>query len=158
MLSDLDPDSVVLVAVITRPEDLAVARDEGWYRLPEQQAARLPSPDVLAFYQTAAFGDERWSVRYAALVRGRELALRRELLPGETGHPRAEQAYLKLQLGPLERLPWPIVNLRWHHFTFLVTTGAHLLAARTIHDLVPSQAERELLWLRDGLGDEDVGT
>ena len=35
---------VVLVAVITRPEDLALARDAGWYRLPEPQAARLPSP------------------------------------------------------------------------------------------------------------------
>ena len=155
MLNDLDPDAVVLVAVITRPEDLALARDAGWYRLPEPQAARLPFPDVLAFYQTAAFGDERWSVRYAAPVRGRELVLRRDLLPGETGHPRAGQAYLKLQLGPLEMLPRPIVNPRWHHFTFLVTTGARLLAARIIHDLVPSQAEHELLWMR---GEEGLNT
>jgi len=155
MLSDLDPDAVVLVAVITRPEDLALARDAGWYRLPEPQAARLPFPDVLAFYQTAAFGAERWSVRYAAPVRGRELVLRRDLLPGETGHPRAGQAYLKLQLGPLELLPRPIANPSWHHFTFLVTTGARLLAARIIHDLVPSQAEHELLWLR---GDEGLNT
>lgn len=146
MLNDLDPDAVVLVAVITRPEDLAAARDEGWYRLPERQAARLPFPDVLAFYQTAAFGDERWSVRYAAPVRGRELVLRRDLLPGEAGHPRARQAYLKLQLGTLEKLPRPIVNPRWHHFTFLVTTGARLLAARTIRDLVPSRPEHESLW------------
>jgi hypothetical protein len=155
MLSDLDPDAVVLVAVITRPEDLALARDAGWYRLPEPQAARLPFPDVLAFYQTAAFGDERWSVRYAAPVRGRELVLRRDLLPGETGHPRAGQAYLKLQLGPLEMLPRPIVNPRWHHFTFLVTTGARLLAAHIVHDLVPSQAEHELLWMR---GEEGLNT
>ena len=29
---------------------------------------------------------------------------RRDLLPDEPDHPRADQAYYKLQLGPLERL------------------------------------------------------
>lgn len=151
MLADLEPDAVVLIAVVSQPEDLALAREQGWYRLPERQAARLPRPDVVAFYQTAAFGAERWSIRYAAPVRGHELALRRDLLPAEAGHPRAGQAYLKLQLGPLEDLPRPIFSPRWHHFTFLVTTGERLLTARIVHDLVPSQAEHDLLWLRDEL-------
>ncbi len=147
---EIESDSVVLIAVVPRPSDLALARDRGWYRLPEAQAARLPWPDILAFYQTAAFGTERWSVRYIAPVRGHELAVRRALLPGEPDHPRADGRYVTLQLGPLVVLPEPIVATGWRRVTFLVTTGARLLAARNLHDLVPSPAEHALLWLREG--------
>jgi hypothetical protein len=143
------PEHIVLIAVITRPLDLVIAREQHWYRLPAREAERLPCPDIVAFYQTAAFGPERWSVRTIAPVRGHELVRRRELLPDEAGHPRAGQRYLKLQLGPLVALPRPLVSPRWHRLTFLLTTGARLLAARDVPALVPDPAERELLWRPD---------
>ncbi len=34
------PEDRVLVAVITRPEDFQVVRDQGWYRVPEKKAPR----------------------------------------------------------------------------------------------------------------------
>jgi hypothetical protein len=146
----IEPDAVVLVAVIAHPRDLTIAREQGWYRLPEAQAARLPWPEWLAFYQTAAFGPERWSVRYIAPVRGRELAVRRDLLPAESAHPRSSRRYVIAELGPLLVLPRPIVSERWRRVTFLVTNGARLLTARDLRGLVPDAAEHAVLWGREG--------
>ena len=70
---------------------------------PRRQTNRITWP----FYFTRAFGDERWAIHCYAPVRGHELARRRDLLPDEADHPRADQA--NYQLGPLERLDPPIV-------------------------------------------------
>src|SRR5687767_2283840 len=101
MSLSIDPDAIVLIAIITRPLDLPLPRDAHWYRLPLAHARRILIPAVLALYQTAAFGAERWSVRFFAPVRGHELTTRRDLLPAEPNHPRADQPYLEFQLGPL---------------------------------------------------------
>jgi hypothetical protein len=52
----------------------------------------------------------------------------------------------KIQLGPLEPLPRPIVASTWKRLTFLYTTGERLLAARTLDDLVLHSEERTMLW------------
>ena len=90
------------------PRDLEIARLLGWYRIPLRSAPKVIAVDYLAFYQTAAFGDERWCIRYVAPVRGHELATRRELLRDEPDHPHADQEYFKVQLGPLLALPQPV--------------------------------------------------
>lgn len=38
--SQVHPDDRVLVAVMSRPRDLAIAREQGWYRMPEERASR----------------------------------------------------------------------------------------------------------------------
>ncbi len=140
-------DDLVLVAVVNRPRDLEIARVLGWYRIPLQRAPKTVRVDWLAFYQTAAFGEERWSVRYLAPVRGHELVRRIDLLQDEQDHPRAMDPYYKIELGPLQRLPNPIRADRWRRFTFLYTTGERLLAARRLKDLtVPPSKTRDLLW------------
>jgi len=48
---------------------------------------------VIDFYLTKPFGVEAFSIRWYAQVRGHELVTRRDLLPDEPGHPRAEQRY-----------------------------------------------------------------
>ena len=74
------PESLILVAVMTQPRDLEIARVLGWYRIPLRSAPRVISVDYLAFYHTAAFGDLRWQVKYLAPVRGHELTTRAELM------------------------------------------------------------------------------
>jgi hypothetical protein len=149
------PEDLVLVAVMNKPRDLQIARLFGWYRIPLQTAPKTVCVDWLAFYQTKAFGDERWSVRYAAAVRGHELVTRAELLRDEPEHLRADEPYYKLQVGPLQELSHPIHSRRWRRFTFLYTTGERLLKATDLKELrLPSSRERDLLWrvLRDRNG------
>lgn len=142
----IHPTSLVLVAVVNNPRDLEIARLLGWYRIPLRTAPKVIGVDYLAFYQTGAFGDEKWRIQFIAEVRGHELTTRAELLKTEPDHPRAKEEYYKIQLGPLERLHEPILAGTWRRITFLYTTGEYLLQAKTVNDLVVQSDERQLLW------------
>jgi hypothetical protein len=138
--------SLVLVAVINNARDMEIARLLGWYRIPLRTAPKVIAVDYLAFYQTGAFGDEKWCIQYIAPVRGHELTTRQELLKTEPDHPRAHDEYYKVQIGPLERLVKPILAEAWRRITFLYTTGEYLIRAKTINELVVESDERQLLW------------
>jgi hypothetical protein len=142
----IHPTSLVLVAVVNNPRDLEIARLLGWYRIPLRTAPKVVAVDYLAFYQTGAFGDEKWRIEHIAPVRGHELTTRGELLQTEPDHPRAKEEYYKIQLGPLERLTQPILAETWRRITFLYTTGEYLLGASSVNDLVVKSDERQLLW------------
>ncbi|OGO13466.1 MAG: hypothetical protein A2029_00955 [Chloroflexi bacterium RBG_19FT_COMBO_47_9] len=142
----IQPTSLVLVAIVNNPRDLEIARLLGWYRIPLRTAPKVIAVDYLAFYQTGAFGDEKWRIQYIAPVRGHELTTRAELLKNESDHPRAREEYYKVQLGALERLPQAIRAESWRRITFLYTTGEYLLRATSVNDLVVQSDERQLLW------------
>jgi hypothetical protein len=143
--------SLVLVAVVTDRRDLEIARLLGWYRIPLRTAPKVVAVDYLAFYQTGTFEQDKWRIQYIAPVRGHELTTRGELLHDELDHPRAREEYYKIQIGPLEALPRPILAGKWRRVTFLYTTGEYLLNAKTVNDLVIQSEERQVLWraLRD---------
>lgn len=147
MLGFFPPDtSLVLVAVITSPDDLEIARVLGWYRIPIRSAPRVVAVDYIAFYQTAAFKEAKWQIKYVAAVKGHELTTRAELLQSQVDHPRADQEYFKIQLGPLTALPKPIPAGKWRRITFFYTTGEYLSKANTVNDLVVASNERKTLW------------
>ena len=139
-------ESLVLVAVMNDPRDLEIARLLGWYRIPLRSAPKVVAVDFIAFYQTAAFGDERWRIQFIAPVKGHELTTRIELLQDEPDHPHARQEYFKIQLGALQSLAQPILAEGWRRITFFYTTGEHLLSAHTLRDLIVQSEERQLLW------------
>ena len=134
-LEDIDPGARVLVAVVTMPRDMAAARGGGWYRVPLARAPRALQAEYLAFYQTAAFGEERWAVRYLAAVRAVGVATRAALLPEEAGHPRAAERYYRFALGPLLALPVPLPSRALRRITFIPTTLGQLLRARDVAEL-----------------------
>ena len=140
------PSSLILVAIVNEPRDLEIARLLGWYRIPLRSAPKVIAVDYLAFYQTAAFGDDKWRIQYVAPVCGHELTTRSELLQDEPNHPHAQHEYFKIQVGPLVTLPQPIPADKWRRITFLYTTGEYLLRARSVNDLVVADEERSLLW------------
>jgi hypothetical protein len=142
----VEPTSLILVTVINNPRDLEIARVLGWYRIPLKTAPKVVAVDYLAFYQTSAFGDEKWRISYTAQVCGYELTTRKELLRDEPDHPNAQHEYFKLQLGTLERLTSPIPAHKWRRITFFYTTGEYLLRAKSIDDLVVQSSERQILW------------
>jgi hypothetical protein len=147
VITMIQPTSLVLVAVVNNPRDLEIARLLGWYRIPLRTAPKIVAVDFLAFYQTGAFEDEKWRIQYIAPVKGHELTTRAELLKTEPDHPRAKEEYYKIQIGPLERLPLPILAETWRRITFLYTTGEYLLRATAVNDLVVQSDERQVLWL-----------
>lgn len=131
----MHPEDRVLVAVMSQPRDFEIARDQGWYRVPEDRSPRGAHFEYVAFYFTASFGDLAWAVHYYARRLGHELVTRRELLPAEPDHPRAADPYLKLQLGPLVRREPPIVSQRWRRISFIHSTWDRFQAAQEINDL-----------------------
>ncbi len=143
---ELFPEAIVLVAVVRSPRDWRWIQETRAYRIPLRHAPPLaPFVDFVAFYYTAAFGPERWSIRHYAPLRGYELVRRRDLFPEEPDHPRAEALYYLLQLGPIQPLPRPVASRRWHRFTFLLTTGERLLQASDLSELPLEGIERQLL-------------
>jgi hypothetical protein len=133
-MESIQEDDLVLVAILPEPRDLEIARVLGWYRVPLKSAPKSPYVDWLAFYLPAAFGELRWSIRYAARCLGVEMVRRLDLLREET-HPRAWDPYLKFQLGPVFELERPIPARRWTRFTFIYTTGERLLKAKELREI-----------------------
>ena len=132
---DANPDARVLVAVINNRRDWEIACTDGWYRIPLKHAPGPFQADYLAFYQTKIFGRERWAVNYYARVLAWRVVKRRELFPDEPWHPRAEDDYYRVELGPLQRLARPVASRRLRRVTFIATTLGKLLNAQEINDL-----------------------
>lgn len=125
----------VLVVVVNNAIDLSRARDEGWYRLPVAHAPAQIGCEALALYQTGVFGDAGRQVRWWARVLRVGLGQRRELIPSEITHPRAETLYYCFSLGPLRSLPRAVPGRRWRRVTFIPTTWGQLLAAEDVTQL-----------------------
>jgi hypothetical protein len=129
------PEDRVLVAYVPSPEDFDIVRHEGWYRIPQRFAPKGLHAEYLAFYFGSKFGEEKWAIHYYARRAGHELVRRRDLLPDQPDHPRADEIYYKVQLDPLQKLAQPIVSLRWRRVTFIHTTWDRFQDATEINDL-----------------------
>ncbi len=129
-----DNENLVLVGVVKRKKDLEIVSNKHWYRIPSKYAPKRKA-DFLALYQTRVFGKEGKSINYYAPIHHSSLASRRKLLPEEESHPRADQAYHKLHLGPLKELPRKIRNESRRRISFGFTTLAKLLKSREISQL-----------------------
>lgn len=139
--------ALILIGVMPQPRDLEIARLLGWYRIPLRFAPKVVNVDFLAFYQTSAYGEEmRWQIRYFAEVLGQELTTRADLFHDDPKHPRANEEYYKIQLGPIQELAHPIRAEKWKRITFLYTTGELFARAKTGNDLVVRSEERQVLW------------
>lgn len=143
----MNPDEGVLVVLLNNRRDWELVEREHWYRIPVRHAPRFFSgAQYLAFYLSLAFGESKWAIHDYAPVRGHELARRRDLIPGEDAHPRAEELYYKIQLGPLQTLEPPIRSKRGRRILFLWTTWAKFTMAREINDLFLKGPAQDKLW------------
>lgn len=129
------PEDRVLVAYMPHPDDFSLAQREGWYRIPQKHAPKGLHAEYIAFYFGQRFGDMKWAIHYYARRTGHELTTRALLLPDEPDHPRANDFYYKVQLGPLQRLERPIISLRWRRVTFVHTTWDRFQDATELNDL-----------------------
>lgn len=152
----------VLVAVLNNNEDLRRAASEGWYRIPQRRAPRRIGADYLAFYQTGAFRrsaaenapdamegeveSAAQAITWYAATRRYQLLTRRMILPGEPNHPRADDYYYRVELGPLQRLVQPVPAATFHRVTFIHTTLDALLHAADVVELFRKDDPFDTLW------------
>ncbi len=129
------PEDRVLVGVINRRRDFDLLCRELWYRVPIMSAPLCIDTDYVAFYLSRAFKDANGSINYFARRTGFELARRRDLLPAESAHPRADDLYFKLQFRVLEQRPAPITNPTRRVIAFIYTTGERFSRASTVSEL-----------------------
>ncbi|MBN1202761.1 MAG: hypothetical protein JXJ20_12985 [Anaerolineae bacterium] len=134
------PEDRVLVGVINRKRDLDKARYEHWYRVPQGKASTGIHAEYIAFYLSRAFKELNGGIHYYARRTGIELACRRDLLPEEADHPRADHLYHRLQLGELRRKDPPILNPTRRPVAFIYTTWDRFTEAKELADLY-SQAD-----------------
>jgi hypothetical protein len=137
----------VLVAVMNNARDFAIVREQGWYRIPVKRAPKRVGADYLALYCTGAFPEElRHRVTFYAPIRAYRLTTRLELLPGESDHPRAQDRYFRIELGPLQRLDRPIGSQKLRRITFIATTLTRLLNADDITELWNKGRSHDEMW------------
>jgi len=130
------PEDRVLVGVINRKRDLLAARDEHWYRIPQDRlAGHRVNAEYVAFFLSRGFGAKNGGIHYYAERKGLELAYRRDLLPDEANHARAEARYYKVGLGELIPKAPPIVNPTRRPISFIFTTWDRFVHARAVRDL-----------------------
>jgi hypothetical protein len=125
----------VLVGVINRKRDLETVLRERWYRIPQQQMKRGINAEYIAFFLSKAFGERNGGIHYFADRKGVELLYRRDLLPQEPNHPRANEAYYKIQLGIIHSKVPPVLNTSRRTLSFVYTTWDRFVNATQIRDL-----------------------
>jgi hypothetical protein len=136
-----EEEEVVLIGVINRKRDLERAINEHWYRVPRAKMEHYLEPAYIAFYLSRAFKERNGGIYYYAKIKGHELVRRRDLLPEQPDHPRADHVYYRLALGPVEEKSPPILNPSGRPISFIYTSWARFESARTIGDLKPAPDE-----------------
>lgn len=124
----------VLVGVLKDKRDFDILSAEKWYRIP---LSRAPARrfNYLAFYQPALFGRLGRCIQYYARVLDYRIVRRKDLLPNESNHPRAQNYYLRFRVGKVKKLSRPIRNAASRRVSFGFTTLDDLLKSKNILQL-----------------------
>lgn len=140
----------VLIAIMNNALDMAIARDQHWYRIPVSSVENLLKecwpPQWLAFYQTKEFGGEAHAVNYYGQVLDHYQVFRWQLFPSDPKDEKGLRRYYKLVLAPLKRLPHPIFSRRRRRIVFIPTTLEKFTAAAEINDLYADSPLEDRLW------------
>jgi hypothetical protein len=129
------PDDRVLVGVINRKRDLMYAQNDHWYRVPQKQFPHGLQAEYVALFLSKAFKERNGGIYYFALWRGIELVHRKDLLPNEADHARADEVYYKIQLGDLKEKDPPVLNPTRRTVSFIYTTWDRFVHAQQVSDL-----------------------
>lgn len=134
----------VLVGVVKDRRDLGALLAQKWYRIPVKRAPRRKFK-YLAFYQPAGFGRRGKAIRYYARVLSQRTIRRKDLLPDEPHHPRADDYYFVFRVDNIAKLSRPIRNVAPRRMSFGFTTLRRLLKSRNILELYDIAPTEEIL-------------
>jgi len=143
----METNNLVLIAIVNNSRDLNIAFTNGWYRMPFKSAPKeLENVKYIAFYQTKAFEDQKWSINYWAEVKSCKVVKRSELLPYELDHPKANEDYYKIEIGELKKLSKPIVGKKGRRLVFTITTLEKFKNAHEISDIYDDNSPKDKPW------------
>ncbi len=137
--------------------DWAIARNQGIYRIPVRMAppmVRTGEITHIAFYQPKAFGVEGFTIRWYAPVSSLMIRKRKEILPDQPHHPKANVDYYVIGCKDLQPLPRIIPSRKPRRLLFIPTTEEKLFTAPEINFLFNDSPLEELMWeelLRAGI-------
>jgi very-short-patch-repair endonuclease len=146
-----------LIALLKYENDLEIALKQKWYRIPVKTAPKMVRDErlkYLALYQPKAFKENAFQIRWVGEVRDISIVKRKELLPEETGHPRSEEDYYRIELTELHPLSHPIISQRKRRMLFITTTFGRFQQAHEINDLFFESPIEERMW--DALKKESI--
>lgn len=144
-----EPAKDTLVAILKFKEDLEIAKQAHWYRIPVRTAPNMVrdgSLRYLALYQPKAFAPRAFQIAWYAKVAHVGIAKRVELLPDAPRHPRAHDDYYKIEISRLRELPTPVISRKRRRIIFITTTYGRFRRAREINDLFWESPIEEQLW------------
>jgi len=124
-------EPVALIGILKDRRDLGLLLHRRWYRIPLAHAPRRRFSH-LAFYQPAGFGKRGKAIRYLAPVLGKMVARRRDLIPDEPDHRRANDRYVVYRVGKPLKLPEPVRNISLRRVTFAYTALRRLFESHDV--------------------------
>ncbi len=128
------PRPDVLVGVLKTKRDRGILLEEKWYRIPLEHAPRR-KPKFLAFYQGTVFRKNGKKIELYARIKYWRLKKRKEILPDEKKHPRANKLYLQFFLSRISKLRKPVLNRGRVRISFGFTSLVKLRQCRNIRGL-----------------------
>lgn len=137
-------DKSVLVGVIKDKRDLGALLTKRWYRIPVLYAPKRKFK-YLAFYQPAGFASQGKQILYYARILNQHMARRRDLLPDEPDHPRANDQYFLFRVDKVKKLSRPIRNKIPRRIYFGFTTLGRLRKSQNILELYDVTPTEEML-------------
>ena len=140
-----------LVAIINNRQDLSIALNQNWYRIPVQTqitplSVREKKLKYIAFYQTSKFGKDAFTIKWFAKVTRISIVKRKQLLPEEPRNPKSENDYYKIEFYNCEQLENPVVSSRHRRMLFVNTTYQRLFYSKEFNDLFIESPIEENLW------------
>ena len=130
----MEKNNTVLIGVVNRKKDLDILLKKKWYRIPVKHAP-VKKASHLALYQTSVFGRQGKRITYYAKIKSIKTVKRKTLLPEEKNHPRKNELYLKLILGPIQKLSRSILNRGRIRITFGFTVLSKLKSSHDVYQL-----------------------
>lgn len=140
----------VLIALLKEKDDQYYADVEHWYRIPTSTKqvplmVRNKSIKYIAFWFPKIYENDKWSVQYYAEVKNISIVKGKDI-KYQTGHPKANKEYYKIEFDRVEELPNPIYSKRGRRILFITTTQEHLKTAQELNDLFYESPLEEKLW------------
>jgi very-short-patch-repair endonuclease len=136
----------VLIAILNNPIDLAILRDQGWYRIPVDSAPKRFPPETIAFYQTKLFKDEAYRILYYGDVSEITQVTRKDLFPEEPENVKTSRSYFKINIKELNKLETPIISHRPRRIVFIPTTRNKFEDAKIVNDLFDASPLEDKMW------------
>lgn len=135
-----------LVVLVNNRRDWQRVTHDGWYRIPVKHAPTPLAAECLAFFFTKVFGTQAHHVWYYAPVLRYRIVTRRALLPEEADHPRADERYVRIDVGTVAPLPRAIPSRSLRRVTFIPTTWERLCSVDDVAALWQHDDAESVLW------------